>query len=214
MRFVDRSDAGRRLGFNLAAQGFERPLVFALPRGGVPVATHVADALRAPLDVLVVRTLAYPQDPEIGMGAIAEGGVRLMVPDLMSRLDVTPEQIEGVASVEDHELRRRVRRYRGDRPALQVAGRTVILVDDGVVSGFTARAAIDVLRQRTAAHIVLAVPVGPAHTIASLRDHADQVTCLYAPRSFTSLRQWYDDFSPVSDTQVAELLDAYAAQDA
>lgn len=213
MRFVDRNDAGRRLGFNLAAQDLERPVVIALPRGGVPVATHVADALRAPLDVLVVRTLAYPQDPEIGMGAVAEGGVRLLVPDLMSRLDVTPEQIDGVASVEDHELRRRVRRYRGDRPALDVAGRTVILVDDGVISGFTARAAIEVLRRRTAEQVVLAIPVGPAHTVASLRDHADQVTCLYAPRSFTSIRQWYDDFNPVSDTHVAEILEAYAAQD-
>lgn len=214
MRFVDRHDAGRRLGFNLAAQGFAEPVVVALPRGGVPVATEVAEALGAPLDVLVVRKLAYPQQPEVGMGAIAEGGVRLLAPDLTSRLDVTPEQIEGVASVEDHELRRRVRRYRGDRPAMPVAGRTVIVVDDGVVTGFTARVAIDVLRQRRAGGVVIAVPVGPAETIAALRDHADHVTCLHAPRAFASLRQWYDEFHAVSDAQVAELLDTYARQHA
>lgn len=214
MRFVDRQDAGRRLASDLSAHDLSRPVVVALPRGGVPVAVEVATALDAPLDVLVVRILHYPRDPDRGMGAVAEGGLRFVDPEVVPGLDVTPEQIDGVAAVEDHEVRRRVERYRRGRPPLPVDGRVVVVVDDGVITGQTARSAIDALRERAAAHVVLAVPVGPAHTVTALREHADRVVCLHAPRSFGTLRQWYDHYPPVGDADVADLLDSHAEQHA
>jgi putative phosphoribosyl transferase len=212
MRFVNRRDAGRRLAYNLALQPLEDPVVIGLPRGGMPVAAEVAHRLGTPLDLVVVRRLAYPRDPTVAMGAIAEGGMRLVDDDLVARLDITPVQLEGVVADEETELRRRARCYRGTRPPLSVEGRTTYLIDDGVATGQIARAGIDVLRRRGAAHVVLAVPVGPADTVHSLRGDADDVVCLHTPRSFTSIRQWYNHFPPVHDDEVASLLADHVTQ--
>lgn len=211
MRFVNRQDAGRRLGYNLALHTYDQPIVVGLPRGGVPVATEVASRLDAPLDILVVRKLAYPRDPAVGMGAIAEGGMRLIDDDLLARLDITPAQLEGVVADEEAELRRRSRHYRGAQQQLPVEGRTVIVVDDGVATGLIARAAIEAQRRRGAGRIVLAVPVGPAETVRLLRGHADEVVCLHAALSFASIRQWYRHFAVVDDDEVAQLFAAHAA---
>jgi putative phosphoribosyl transferase len=210
MRFVNRRDAGRRLAYNLAQQPLTDPVVVGLPRGGMPVAVEIAHRLEAPLDIVVARRLAYPRDPTIGMGAIAEGGMRLVDDDVVSRLDITPSQLEGVVADEESELRRRTRHYRGAGSPLSVDGRTTILVDDGVASGQIARSAIEVLRRRGATHVVLAVPVGPADIVRTLREDADDVVCLHAPRSFTSIRQWYTHFPPVLDDEVASLFAAHS----
>ena len=206
MRFVNRQDAGRRLAYHLTMERFDDVIVIGLPRGGMPVATEVATRLGAPLDVVVARRLAYPKDPTLGMGAIAEGGMRLIDGDLVARLDITPAQLEGVVADEETELHRRVRLYRGTKPPLSVDGRTTILVDDGVATGRIAHAGIEVLRRRGAAHVVLAVPVGPAETVRRLGGDADDVVCLHTPRSFTSIRQWYTHFPAVHDDEVATLL--------
>jgi len=211
MRFVNREDAGRRLGYNLALRPFDQPIVIGLPRGGVPVATQVADRLQASLDLLVVRKLAYPLDPAVGMGVVAEGGMRIIDDDLVSRLDITPAQLAGVVADAEADLRRRTQHYRGARPPVPVEGRTVIVVDDGVATGLLATAAVEVLRRRAAGHVVVAVPVGPAQTVHELRDHADEVVCLHAPHAFASIRQWYHHFAPVGDDEVAALFAAHAS---
>lgn len=211
MRFADREDAGRRLGYNLGLHPYDEPIVVGLPRGGVPVAAEVAARLGAPLDVLVLRRLTYPRDPAIGLGVVAEGGMRLLDEDLISSLDMTAPQLEAVAAAEDAEVRRRARHYRDNRPQLPVDGRTVIVVDDGVATGLLARAAIEVQRRRHAGHVVLAVPVGPARTVHALRDHADDVVCLHAPHAFAAIRHWYDHFAAVDDDRVAELFAAHRA---
>ncbi|HSJ46085.1 MAG TPA: phosphoribosyltransferase family protein [Euzebyales bacterium] len=211
MRFVNREDAGRRLGYNLALRSFDQPIVIGLPRGGIPVATQVAERLQAPLDLLVVRKLAYPLDPAVGMGAVAEGGFRIIDDDLVSRLDITPAQLEGVVADEEAELDRRTRWYRGTRSPLTVEGRTVIVVDDGVATGLLAKSAVEVMRRRNVRQVVVAVPVGPARTVRDLRDHADEVVCLHAPHAFTSIRQWYNHFAPIGDDEVAALFAAHAS---
>jgi putative phosphoribosyl transferase len=211
MRFINRQDAGRWLAEDLASRSFERPVIVGLPRGGVPVAAEIAARLNAPLDVLVVRKLGYPARPELGMGAIAEGGMRILNHDLIARLGVTPEQIEGVATLEEAEVVRRVRRYRGDRTPLPVTSRTVILVDDGLATGFSARAGIEMLRRQGAQQVVLAVPVAPADTVEELGSHADQVICVHTPSFFMATGRWYTDFRPVSDAEVAHPLREHAA---
>jgi putative phosphoribosyl transferase len=206
MRFRDRHDAGRRLADRLAHLTPERPVVFGLPRGGVPVAHEVARVLGAPLDVLVVRKLGCPWQPELGLGAIGEGGIRLLNQPLIDSTGVGEHDLEEVAVREGAELERRVRRYRGSREAAPIAGRTVIVVDDGLATGFTARAAIEVLRHRGARRIVLAVPVAPARTVDDLRRVVDEVVCLHAPETFWAIGQYYDDFDQVGDDEVADLL--------
>lgn len=206
MSFVDRPDAGRQLATALTKLAFTNPVVIALPRGGVPVAAEVAGRLRAPLDVTVIRKLGYPGQPELGMGAIAENGVRLLNTALIARLDITPPQIDAVVAAEQTELERRVQRYRAGRPPTPVAGRTVIVVDDGIATGFTARAAILALRQQGALRIVLAVPVGPPRTIEALRDVADEVVCLQTPEWFMAIGQFYADFPQTTDDEVTALL--------
>lgn len=206
MSFVDRRDAGRQLATALAKRAFTDPVVIALPRGGVPVAAEVARRLRAPLDVTVIRKLGYPGQPELGMGAIGENGVRLLNTALIARLDITPPQIDAVVAAEQTELERRVQRYRAGRPATPVAGRTVIVVDDGIATGFTARAAILALRQQGALRIVLAVPVGPPRTIEALRGVADEVVCLQTPEWFMAIGQFYADFRQTTDDEVTALL--------
>jgi putative phosphoribosyl transferase len=172
----------------------------------VPVAFEVAGALGAPLDVVVVRKLGHPRQPELGLGAIAEEGVRLINGELVARLGVTEDVIDAVAAEQTTELERRLRVYRGGRPPLPAAGRTAIVVDDGLATGFTARAAIEVMRRRSADRVVLAVPVGPPDTVNELREVADDVVCVETTQRFFGLSEWYEDFEQVSDEEVARLL--------
>jgi putative phosphoribosyl transferase len=213
-RFSDRRDAGRQLADVLADRQYDRPVILALPRGGVPVAAEVASRLHAPLDVLIVRKIGCPGHRELGIGAVAEGGVQIRNEPLIARLGVTDDEVRHIADSERAEVTRRARRYRGDRPAVPVRGRTAIVVDDGLATGFTARAAIDVLRARQPSQIALAVPVAPTSTIDQLRAEADEVVCLQTPASFVAIGQWYDDFHQVRDAEVAALLTRVDAEPA
>ena len=206
MVFADRRDAGRRLATLLAPLRDEQPVVLALPRGGVPVAAEVARALGAPLDVIVVRKLGLPYQPELGFGAIGEGGVRLLDTALLRRVGLTERDVSWVEAEERRELIRRVRRYRGDRPPISVEGRTVVIVDDGLATGATARTAVSIARARGARRIVLAVPVAPSEAVNELRDDADQVVSLVTPAHFVAVGLWYRDFDQTSDDEVAALL--------
>jgi predicted phosphoribosyltransferase len=206
--FRDRQDAGRRLASRLAAEHQGRPdvVVLALPRGGVPVAFPVAAVLGAPLDVFVVRKLGVPGYEELAMGAIARGDVRVLHPSVVESLRVPPEVIEAVAEREGRELERRARAYRGDRPYPDLAGRTVILVDDGLATGSSMLAAVRALRRYRPARIVVAVPVAPAETCAKLREEADEVVCAETPRDFAAVGEWYLDFRQTTDEEVRDLL--------
>jgi len=207
MLFRDRSDAGRRLAAELTAYA-DRPdvLVLALPRGGVPVAFEVAQALHAPLDVFLVRKLGVPDYEELAMGAIASGGVRVLNDDVVRGLGIPQEVIDAVAADERTELTRREREYRGNRPPAAVAGRTVIVIDDGLATGSTMRAAVAALRRQGPARIVVAVPVGAAETCDEFEDEADEVVCVRAPEPFYAVGRWYDDFSQTTDEHVRDLL--------
>lgn len=204
--FVDRADAGRRLGARLADLARADPVVLGLARGGVVVAREVADALHAPLDVLVVRKLGHPAQPELALGALGEGGVVVIDEDLVRRLRVSRPTIESLVERESRVLEARVRRLRGERPLVDVRDRVVVVVDDGLATGSTARAALRVLRARGAARLVLAVPVGAPDTVARLRRDADEVVCLSEPRDFFAIGEHYEDFRPVEDDEVAALL--------
>jgi len=185
--------------------------VLALPRGGVPVAFEVARELHAPLDVFVVRKLGLPGHEELAMGALATGGVRVVNHDLVRALRLPETVVEAVTARECRELERRERLYRGDRPPLDVGGRTVILVDDGIATGSSMRAAAVALRQRRPGSIVVAVPVGPPETCTALQQEADEVVCADTPVDFEAVGQSYDDFSQTTDAEVKELLERAAA---
>ncbi len=206
--FNDRHDAGRRLAHRLHVLAAENPVVIALPRGGVPVAFEVARALDAPLDVLVVRKIGAPGNPELGMGAIAEGGVRVLNDFALRSLQLSPEEIEHATQRAHHELDERMRRYRGDRAQLDIRGRTVILVDDGLATGGTARAALRALRERKPRRLVLAVPVGAAETVDALAHECDEIVCLQQPDSMWAVGYWYTNFDQTTDTEVNALLAA------
>ena len=206
MRFIDRGDAGRQLARELEAFRSENVVVLGLPRGGVPVAFEVARALRAPLDVIVVRKLGVPYQPELALGAIGEDDVRVLDDRVLRVAQVTGEEVAAVERAERVELHRRVDRFRGARERVPVAGKTAVVVDDGVATGSTARAACRVARAQGAARVVLAVPVGARDAIASLTGDADQVVCLRTHARFVAVGQWYLDFAQVSDEQVAGLL--------
>jgi putative phosphoribosyl transferase len=208
-RFADRRDAGSQLADVLAQRGYEHPVIVALPRGGVPVGAEVAARLGAPLDVLIVRKLGCPGRPELGVGAIAEGGVQVRNDDLIAQLGLTAGELSRVVAAESAEMRRRAQRFRGDRPRLPVRGRTAIVVDDGLATGSTARAAIDALRRQDPARIVLAVPVAPVDTAEDLTGLADEVVCLRTPDRFLAIGQWYTDFDQVPDAVVSALLSRY-----
>ena len=180
--------------------------MLGLPRGGVPVAAEVADALGAPLDVIVVRKLGVPSQPELGMGAIGEDGVRVVDADLVRRAGVSPAQLEAVEQHERAELARRARRFRGDRPPVHIEGRTVIVVDDGIATGATARAALQVARAHGAARVVLAVPVAAPEAVRELAGVADDVIALETPEPMRAIGYWYEDFSQTSDEDVVSLL--------
>jgi predicted phosphoribosyltransferase/pimeloyl-ACP methyl ester carboxylesterase len=206
--YRDRADAGRELAARLGGLEEERPVVIGLPRGGVPVAAEVAAALGAPLDVVLVRKLGAPFHPELGMGAIGEDGVCILNDNVVRTLGIGPREIEQVAAREQMELERRMALYRGDRPPVPVAGRTVVLVDDGIATGFTAMAAAEVLRRHGAQRIVLAVPVGPPEAAERFAGAAvDEFVCLHAPEWFFSVGGCYERFGQTSDDEVRALLE-------
>ncbi|WP_455358524.1 alpha/beta family hydrolase [Streptomyces sp. SYSU K21746] len=206
MLFTDRADAGRRLAEALRHLATEEPVVLGLPRGGVPVAYHVAHVLGAPLDVIVVRKLGVPYHRELGFGAIGEGGVRVISDDIVRRSGVRQADLAAVEHDEEAELLRRARRFRSGRPRLSLDGRTVIVVDDGIATGATAAAACEVVRAQGAARVVLAVPVAPPDAVARLRTEADEVVCLSTPVAFSAVGEWYQDFTQTSDEEVMFLL--------
>lgn len=211
--FPDRAEAGRLLGLKLAKYaGAADVIVLGLPRGGVPVAYEVARALRVPLDVFIVRKLGVPGFEELAVGAIASGGVRVLNEEVYNALPNADEIIETVTQRESAELERREHEYRDGRPAPELQNKTVILIDDGLATGATMRAAVAALRQRGAAKIVVAVPVGPPDTCKEFEDVADEVVCASAPEFFQAVGQYYEDFSQTSDDEVRELLAKVAQQ--
>ena len=211
--FPNRAEAGRLLADRLEKYaGRNDVIVLGLPRGGVPVAYEVAKSLRAPLDVFIVRKLGVPGFEELAAGAIASGGVRVLNEDVLRALPNADEIIESVTAKETAELERREKSYRADRPAPELRDRVVILVDDGLATGATMRAAVKALRQRGVAKIVVAVPVGPPDTCREFEDEADETICASAPEFFQAVGQYYEDFSQTSDEEVRDLL-ARAAKD-
>jgi putative phosphoribosyl transferase len=210
-RYRDRTHAGRELASKLLEYaGRPDVIVLALPRGGVPVAFEVAAALRAPLDVFVVRKLGVPGHEEYAMGAIATGGVRVLDERVVRTAGVTRAELDAVTAAERRELERRERQYRGDRPPPDVAGRTVILVDDGLATGSTMRAAVEALREEGAARVVVGVPIAPPETCDAFRDIVDDIVCARTPEPFYAVGLWYEDFSQTSDDEVRELLERAA----
>lgn len=207
MMFRDRADAGRVLASKLMHYA-RRPdvVVLALPRGGVPVAYEIARALASPLDVFLVRKLGVPGREELAMGAIASGGVRVLNDDVIRELDIPDRWIEAAAASELAELRRREEAYRDGRPAPEVLDKTVILVDDGLATGASMRAAVAALRRMEPARIVVAVPVGAASTCAEFRSLADEVVCAQQPDPFYAVGSWYRNFDQTTDEEVRELL--------
>jgi predicted phosphoribosyltransferase len=205
--FRNRRDAGRVLAERLRHYaGRPDVLVLALPRGGVPVGYEVAHALGAPLDVFLVRKLGVPGHEELAMGAIASGNVRVLNPDVISMLHIPPHVIDDIAAHEEVELRRREREYRGDRPPLDARGRVVILVDDGLATGATMRAAAASLRRHGVARIVVTVPVAAEETCEALRPEVDEMICAATPQPFYAVGAWYEDFSQTDDAEVRALL--------
>jgi putative phosphoribosyl transferase len=205
--FSDRTQAGQALGAAVA-QRFRSALVLALPRGGVPVAAEVARAAGGDLDVFVVRKLGAPGQPELAMGAIATGGVRVLNDGVLQSLSVSPEELEETTRREQVELERRERLYRGDQPPADLAGRVVLLVDDGLATGATMRAAVEAARLHRPGSVVVAVPVGAPDSCAALAAVADDLVCLHAPEPFGAVGAYYDDFTQTSDEQVRRLLGA------
>ena len=206
MRFEDRAEAGRRLVRHLEHLRNEDVVVLGLPRGGVPVAFEVAVALDAPLDVIVVRKLPVPSQPELGMGAIGEGGVRIVNEAIVRAALVSARELTGIEAVERAELDRQLGCYRNGRPRVTLTGRTAIVVDDGIATGATAWAACRVARLLGARRVIMAVPVAPPRWTVELRDVADQQICLETPAPFYSIGQWYRDFTQVTEAQVAGYL--------
>jgi predicted phosphoribosyltransferase len=209
--FRDRADAGRQLAARLLHLA-DRPdvLVLALPRGGLPVGYEVARALHAPLDVLIVRKLGVPGQEELAMGAIASGGVRVLNEEVVRALNIAPEVIDRVAVKEQAELERREQLYRGDRPLPEIEGRTVVLVDDGIATGSTMRAAVRALRTRMPARLVVAAPTAPPSTCAELRGEVDELLCITTPEPFFAIGFDYEEFPQLSDGEVREILERAA----
>ena len=205
--FRDRVDGGRQLAARLGAYA-DRPdvIVLALPRGGVPVGAEVARALHAPLDVMIVRKLGVPGQEELAMGAIASGGVRVVNEQVVRQLAIPERMIDRVAEREAVELERRERLYRGGRPPPTIEGRTVILVDDGIATGSTARAAVQALRAMHPARLVLATPTAAPETVADLRGEVDDLVCVTAPDPFFAIGYHYDEFPQLSDAAVQQIL--------
>jgi predicted phosphoribosyltransferase len=202
--FTDREEAGRRLAAELPA--LDRPIVLGLPRGGVPVAAAVARALGAPLDVFVVRKLGLPMQPELAMGAVASGGVRVLNEDVLRQAGVPPAALEEVTARARAAVESRERLYRGDRPAPALAGRDTVLVDDGLATGATMRAAVAAVRALGPSRLVVAVPIAPAEIVAAFGRDGIELACVHAPDDFVSVGSWYRDFGQVSDEEVIRLV--------
>jgi len=205
-RYTDRRAAGRELAVRLSSLAIENPVVLGLARGGMPVAFEVAQALRAPLDVLVVRKIGAPGNPELGIGAIAEGDVRVLNQEIVRELLVSAEELEAAIARARAEVEARVKRYRGGRPPLEVKGRTAIVVDDGLATGGTARAALRAVRAREPRRLILAVPVGVPDAVRSLGGEADEVVCLLEPELMWAVGVWYEHFEQTADAEIAKLL--------
>ena len=205
--FGDRADAGRRLAERLAPLRDVDPIVLALPRGGVPVGVEISRALHASLDVFISRKLGAPDQPELGIGAVAQGGTRVLNDDIVKQIGIPEEYVEEITHRELTEVERRLRVLRGDRPEPEVRDRTAILVDDGLATGVTARAAVRALRARNPRRLVLAVPVCPPRTARLLAPEVDDLICLRTPEDFVAVGLWYRDFEQVSDDEVVELLE-------
>ena len=205
--FRDRAEAGRLLGAHLTGRKLPRDsIVLALPRGGVPVASEVARALGLPLDVIVVRKLGVPWQPELAMGAIAGGGVRVLDEELIRSEGVSPEDVDAIAAREEQEAERREHLYRAGRPALELRNRTVILVDDGLATGSTMQAAVKCAKSLQPSAVIVAVPLASRQACAHLREAADECVCLAVPEPFGSVGEWYQDFRQTSDAEVRDLL--------
>ena len=207
MYFLDREHAGKELAKALAAyKGRADVLLLALPRGGVPVAFEIARELHLPLDVLLVRKLGVPWQKELAMGAIAEHGIRYINQDIVGPLDIAQSVIDDVVEQQTKELNRRRQLYHGDRPAPQLEGKIIIIVDDGLATGATMHAAVNALKQAKIKQLIVAVPVGASDTCAGLEEIVDKVVCLHTPFPFYAIGYWYRDFSQTSDSEVKELL--------
>lgn len=206
MIFLDRPTAGRKLAQRLIYLKNKNAVVLGLPRGGVPVAFEVAKEINAPLDVIVVRKLGVPLQPELAMGAVGEGGVVIRNDEVIAMAKITEDQFAKVQAREDKEVSERARRFREGRSPLSLVGRFAIIVDDGIATGSTALAACDVARALGAEKVLLAVPVGSRQAMSALSAKADEVISLEIPDNFFAVGQWYEDFSPVSDEEVIELL--------
>jgi predicted phosphoribosyltransferase len=208
LRFRDRSEAGRLLGREVAARlgAVSDTIVLALPRGGVPVGYEVATTLGVRLDVFIVRKLGVPGHEELAMGAIASGGVRVLNRDVLDYAHITEQQLDAATAREEHELLRREAEYRGSRVPLNVRGRSVIIVDDGLATGSTMRAAVQSLRTMQPKRLIVAVPLGAAQTCEDLREIVDDLICLRTPEPFDAVGLWYDDFTQTTDAEVHALL--------
>lgn len=211
--FKDRRDAGKQLAQELSAHtGRSDVIVLGLPRGGVPVAYEVARALNAPLDIFIVRKLGLPGHEELAIGAIASGGIRVLNHDIVQGLKIPQTMIDTVTRQELQELERRERAYRGDRPPPEVRGRTVILIDDGLATGASMRAAVAALRAQNPARIVVAVPTAAPETCEALRPEVDEIVCATTPEPFYGVGRWYEDFSQTTDEEVRALLEEATRQ--
>jgi putative phosphoribosyl transferase len=207
MLFRNRAEAGQFLTDKLTAYADgQDTVVLGLPRGGVPVAFEVATGLNAPLDVFVVRKLGVPGHEELAMGAMASGKVRVLNQEIIRALEISEEVVESVAAKEERELERRERLYRGDRPQYRLEGKTVILVDDGLATGSTMRAAVQALKRHSPARVIVAVPVAAISTCEELKDEVDEVVCATTPQPFYAVGQSYQEFSQTTDEEVQELL--------
>lgn len=207
LRFRDRQDAGEKLAAALRPYAEERPIVLALPRGGVPVGREIARALSAPLDVWVVRKIGVPWHPELGVGAVAEGGEVYLSRHIFDRVGLTDDELADLSEAKRGEVAARVRKFRGDRRPPDLRHRTVILVDDGIATGGTVHAAIRSIRARGPKQIILAVPVAAPDTLAELDPEVERVVCLVNPADLYAIGLWYEDFTQVSDDEVVRLLD-------
>ncbi len=213
MLFYDRADAGHQLASHLTEfADTSDTLVLALPRGGVPVGYEVARSLHAPLDVFVVRKLGVPWQPELAMGAIASGGTRVLNEEVVRALGIRQDEMDRVAAREQQELEQRERTYRGNRPPLDVVAKTVILVDDGLATGSSMRAAVQALRERGPRRVIIAVPVAARQTCDELRAEGHEVVCATTPEPFMAVGQWYKEFCQTTDDQVRELLERAARE--
>lgn len=214
MSFKDRSDAGRKLAKALAQYKEQQPVILALPRGGVPVAAEVAAALKAPLDLILVRKIGVPFQPELAMGAVVDGGAPITVrnEDVIRLAGIDEAEFKDICDSELAEIERRRQRYLGSRERVDVSGRTTIVIDDGVATGATTRAALRATRVRNPKKLVLAVPVAPTHSLAALRSDADDVICLEDHEFFVAIGAYYADFSQVPDDEVIELVKRFPGQ--